>query len=306
MTRALVTKGAGFIGHNLSQVLLDGGIEVSILDDLSSGSPLGPPAGAIFCKGSVVDPPPLDGRFDVIYHLASPASPPRYLADPIGTLRTSAEGTRQMLDRAAADDAVFVLASTSEVYGDPLEHPQPESYFGNVDITSPRACYDEAKRYAEALTYAYHRSGEVQATHVARIFNTYGPAMAPDDGRIVTNFLTQALDDLPLTLYGDGSQTRSFCYVSDLVDGLIRLAGSSVAEPINIGNPIEMSVSDFADVVANLLGDTGRIYKDLPVSDPVRRQPDISLARSELGWEPVVPLVDGLQRTTDYLRDVRS
>ena len=306
MTQALVTGGAGFIGHNLSQVLLDGGIEVSILDDLSSASPLGPPAGAIFYEGSVVDPPPIDGQFDVIYHLASPASPPRYLADPIGTLRTSAEGTRQMLDRAAADDAVFVLASTSEVYGDPLEHPQPESYFGNVDITSARACYDEAKRYAEALTYAYHRSGTVQATRVARIFNTYGPAMAPDDGRIVTNFLTQALDDLPLTLYGDGSQTRSFCYVSDLVDGLIRLADSSVAEPINLGNPIEMSVSDFADVVANLVGDTGRIYKDLPVSDPVRRQPDISLARSELGWEPMVPLVDGLQRTIEYLRDVRS
>jgi nucleoside-diphosphate-sugar epimerase len=306
MTRALVAGGAGFIGRNLVKRLLDGGVEVAILDDLSSPSPLGPPEGATFYKGSVVDPPPLDGRFDFVYHLASPASPPRYLANPIGTLRAGAEGTRQMLDRAAGDGAVFLLASTSEIYGDPAEHPQPESYFGNVDVTSPRSCYDEAKRYAEALTYAYQRSGELAEVRVARIFNTYGPAMAPDDGRIITNLLTQALDGEPLTLYGDGSQTRSFCYVDDLVDGLVLLAQSTVNGPLNLGSPSEMTVADFADVVAELLGNTGRVYKDLPVSDPKRRQPDISLARSALGWEPTVPLVDGLQRTIAYLRDLRS
>jgi dTDP-glucose 4,6-dehydratase len=306
MTRALVTGGAGFIGHNLSKRLLDSGIEVSILDDLSSASPLGPPEGARFYNGTVVDPPPLDGRFDVIYHLASPASPPRYLANPVGTLRTGGEGTRQMLDRAAVDGAVFLLASTSEIYGDPEEHPQSESYSGNVDVTSPRSCYDEAKRYAEALTYAYQRSGEVQETRVARIFNTYGPAMAPDDGRVVTNLLTQALDGKPLTLYGDGSQTRSFCYVDDLVDGLIRLAGATVTAPVNLGNPDEMTVSQFADVVTGLLGDTGRVYEDLPMSDPAQREPDISRARSALGWEPAVSLVDGLERTIAYLRAVRS
>jgi dTDP-glucose 4,6-dehydratase len=299
--RALVTGGAGFVGRRLAQRLLDDDVAVVILDDLSSPSPLGPPAGATFIQGSVVAPPPLSGRFDVIYHLASPASPPRYLADPIGTLRAGGEGTRQLLDRAAADGAVFLLASTSEIYGDPTEHPQRESYHGNVDVTSPRACYDEAKRYAEALTHAYARSGEVDEVRIARIFNTYGPGLAPDDGRIVTNFLTQALAGEPLTIYGDGSQTRSFCYVDDLVEGLVRLANSTLSEPVNLGNPDEMTVSAFADVVADLVGDTGRVNRDLPVSDPTRRRPDISLARSALGWEPVVPLVEGLKRTIEYL-----
>jgi nucleoside-diphosphate-sugar epimerase len=305
MSTILVTGGAGFIGHNLTKRLLADGHEVSILDNLSSPSPLPPPPEATFYQGSVVEPPPLEGSFDVIYHLASPASPPRYLADPVGTLRTGAEGTRQMLRRAAADNAVFLLASTSEVYGDPKVHPQPESYFGNVDVTSPRACYDEAKRYAEALTYAAHRIGDVPEVRVARIFNTYGPAMAPDDGRVVTNLLTQALNDEPLTIYGDGSQTRAFGYVDDLIEGLVRLADSKLTEPVNLGNPEEMTVAELADVVAGLLGDTGRLYKDLPVSDPVQRQPDISRARSELGWEPVVPLDEGLPRTIAYLRELQ-
>ncbi len=301
MTRALVTGGAGFIGHNLSSRLLADGVEVVVLDNFSSSSPLALPDDVHVIEGSVVDPPPIPGRFDYIYNLASVASPPRYLADPIGTLRAGAEGTRQMLDRAARDNSVFLHASTSEIYGDPLEHPQTEAYFGNVDITSPRSCYDEAKRYGEALIHAYRRTGTVPEVRIARIFNTYGPAMAPDDGRIVTNFLIQAMADEPLTIYGDGSQTRSFCYVDDLVDGLLRLVHSPVVEPVNLGKPNEMTVNDFADIVADLLGDTGREYRELPQSDPVRRQPDITRARELLGWEPTTPLVMGLRSTIDYL-----
>ena len=301
MMRALVTGGAGFIGHSLSRRLLDEGAGVVILDNLSSSTPVPLPRGARLVEGNVVDPPPLDGTFDVIYHLASVASPPRYLEDPIGTLRAGAEGTRRMLDLAAASGATFVLASTSEIYGDPLVHPQPETYAGNVDITSPRACYDEAKRYGEALTNAYRRAGVVADARIARIFNTYGPAMAPDDGRIVTNFLTQAMAGRPLTIYGDGNQTRSFCYIDDLIDGLLLLAGSSVVDPVNLGNPSEISINDLADIVAGLLGDTGREFRDLPAGDPMRRRPDITRARDLLGWEPTTTLEEGLAETVEYL-----
>jgi dTDP-glucose 4,6-dehydratase len=211
-----------------------------------------------------------------------------------------------MLERAAEDGSVFLMASTSEIYGDPLVHPQPEGYNGNVDTTSPRACYDEAKRYAEALTYAYRRIGAVPEIRVARIFNTYGPGMAPDDGRVVTNFLMQAMEGEPLTISGDGSQTRSFCYVDDLVDGLIRLAESDVTVPVNLGNPKEMTISAFADVVAELVGDTGRAYRDLPDGDPALREPDITRARQLLGWEPKVPLESGLKRTISYLETIRG
>lgn len=301
MTRALVTGGAGFIGHNLVTALLAVGTEVVVLDNHSSSGPVAVPVDACFVEGDVVDPPPLGQRFDVIYHLASVASPPRFLADPIGTLRAGAEGTRQMLDRAAHDDALLLFASTSEVYGDPLEHPQSETYFGNVDITSQRACYDEAKRYGEALAQAYRRTGAVPDIRIARIFNTYGPAMAPDDGRVVTNLLMQSLTDQPLTIYGDGSQTRSFCYVDDLVDGLLRLAASTVHEPVNLGNPREMTINEFADEVERLTGHSGREYRKLPPSDPVRRRPDITRARTLLGWEPETDLDTGLRRTIDYL-----
>ncbi len=301
MTRALVTGGAGFIGYNFSKRLLAQGTEVVVLDNFSSSSPLPLPDDVHLIEGTVVDPPVIPGRFDYIYNLASVASPPRYLADPIGTLRAGADGTRQMLDRAARDDSVFLQASTSEIYGDPLEHPQTEAYFGNVDITSPRSCYDEAKRYGEALIHAYRRTGTVPEVRIARIFNTYGPAMAPDDGRIVTNFLIQAMAGEPLTIYGDGSQTRSFCYVDDLVDGLLLLSKSTVVDPVNLGKPNEMTVNDFADLVAELLGDTGREYRELPQSDPVRRQPDITRARERLGWEPETPLATGLRSTIDYL-----
>ena len=304
MTRALVTGGAGFLGRNLSIRLMQADFEVVVLDNLSSPSPLGPPDGAAFVEGSVVDPPPLPGPFDRIYHLASPASPPRYLQDPIGTLRTGGEGTRQMLDLAEADGALFLLASTSEVYGDPTEHPQREEYTGSVQVTSSRACYDEAKRYAEALTYAYRREGRVRDIRVVRIFNTYGPGMAPDDGRVVSNFVTQALSGRSLTIYGDGSQTRSFCYVDDLIAGLWRLSNRDITEPVNIGNPEEMSMKELATIIAAEIEDTGIDYHPLPESDPARRRPDITRARQSLDWEPRVGLAEGLAPTVEYFRSV--
>lgn len=304
MTRALVTGGAGFLGRNLSVRLMAEGFEVVVLDDLSSPSPLGPPEGATFVQGSVVDPPNLAGPFDRIYHLASPASPPRYLLDPIGTLRTGAEGTRAMLELAERYDSRFLLASTSEVYGDPTEHPQQEEYKGSVQVTSTRACYDEAKRYAEAITYAFRRQGRVADSRVARIFNTYGPGMAPDDGRVVSNFITQALTGEPLTIHGDGSQTRSFCYVDDLIEGLWRLSNSTVRDPVNLGNPEELSMTVLAERIAEVVANTGIEYRPLPEGDPARRRPDISRARELLDWEPRVPLADGLRPTIEYFRQV--
>ena len=304
--RYLVTGGAGFIGYNLVEALLGEGHDVVVLDNRQSSSPLPDHDGARYVDGDVVDPPTIDGRFDTIFHLASVASPPRYLADPIGTMRTGSEGTRSMLERATSDDAVFVFASTSEIYGDPLVHPQPETYHGNVDITSPRACYDEAKRFGEALTHIYRREELVENVRVARIFNTYGPAMDPNDGRVVTNFLVQALAGAPLTIYGDGKQTRSFCFVDDLVTGLILLERSDEAEPVNLGNPSDMTINEFADVITEIIGDTGREYLELPQSDPALREPDIARARSILGWQPTTLLEDGLSMTIDYLRDLRA
>ena len=304
MTRALITGGAGFLGRSLATRLLAEGHEVVVLDNLSSPSPLGPPDGAVFIEGTVVDPPDLPGPFDRIYHLASPASPPRYLQDPIGTLRTGAEGTRRMLDMAEAEGARFLLASTSEVYGDPAEHPQREEYAGSVQVTSTRACYDEAKRYAEALTYAYHRQGRVPEIRVARIFNTYGPGMASDDGRVVSNFVNQALAGQRLTIYGDGSQTRSFCYVDDLIEGIWQLSTSDATEPVNIGNPEEMSMKELATIIAAEVEDTGIDYLPLPESDPARRRPDIGRARRLLGWEPQVSLAEGLAPTIAYFRSL--
>ncbi len=304
MTRALVTGGAGFLGRTLSMRLLAEGFDVVVLDNMSSPSPLGPPDGATFIEGSVVEPPELPGPFDRIYHLASPASPPRYLLDPISTLRTGAEGTRNMLDLAERHGARFLLASTSEIYGDPTEHPQREEYAGAVQVTSTRACYDEAKRYAEAITYAYHRQERVPEIRVVRIFNTYGPAMAPDDGRVVSNFVNQALSGERLTIYGDGSQTRSFCYVDDLIEGIWRLSNSDVSEPVNIGNPEELSMKELATTIAAEISDTGIDYFPLPEADPARRRPDITRARTLLGWEPLVGLVEGLSLTIAYFRSL--
>lgn len=304
MTRVLITGGAGFVGRNLAERLVNNGVDVVVLDNLSSPSPIPLPQDVEFIHGSVVDPQQIDGPIDTIFNLASPASPPRYVLDPIGTLRTGAEGARRMLDLAEAHGAVFLQASTSEIYGDPTVHPQNESYNGNVDVTSPRACYDEAKRYAEALTQAYRRTGAVRNVRIARIFNTYGPGMAPDDGRVITNFVTQALAGEPLTIYGDGSQTRSFCYVDDLVEGLIRLAASDITDPVNLGNPSELTMAEVADLVSALIGDTGRTYKELPHADPTRRRPDITKARTELGWEPAIEFPDGLERAIRYLESL--
>ncbi len=304
MSRALVTGGAGFLGRNLALRLLKEGFEVVVLDNLSSPSPLGSPEGATFVEGSVVEPPDLPGPFDRIYHLASPASPPRYLQDPIGTLRTGAEGTRNMLDLAVSHEARFLLASTSEVYGDPAQHPQHEEYTGSVQVTSSRACYDEAKRYAEALTYAYNREDLVPEIRVVRIFNTYGPGMAPDDGRVVSNFINQALSGRSLTIYGDGSQTRSFCYVDDLIEGIWRLSNSDVTVPVNLGNPEELSMKELATTIAESVGDTGIDYLPLPESDPTRRRPDIGRARDRLGWEPTLGLAEGLPPTVEYFRSL--
>lgn len=304
--RVLVTGGAGFIGYNLVGELLDRGHDVVVLDNRQSSSPLQDHADALYVDGDVVDPPTIAGHFDEIFHLASVASPPRYLSDPVGTLRTGSEGTRNMLERAATDAATFVFASTSEIYGDPMVHPQPETYLGNVDVTSPRACYDEAKRFGEALTHTYRRQALVPHTRVARIFNTYGPAMDPHDGRVVTNFLVQALSGKPLTIYGDGKQTRSFCYVDDLVAGLMLLAESGETSPVNLGNPSEMTINDFADVISRLVGDTGREYLTLPDSDPALREPDITKAQDLLGWHPTTHLEQGLEKTIDYLRALPS
>lgn len=302
--RALVTGGAGFLGRALVTRLLEEGGQVVVLDNQSSASPLGVPPGAELVVGSVIDPPPLPGRFEQIFHLASPASPPRYLLDPIGTLRTGAEGTRMMLERASADGATLVFSSTSEVYGDPAVHPQTEDYPGSVQVRSPRACYDEAKRYAEALCYAFWRQGRLAALKVVRIFNTYGPGMDPYDGRVVSNFVMQALQGRPLTVQGDGSQTRSFCYVDDLVEGILRMAASNTMGPVNLGNPEEVSITELADRVAGLIGDTGRVFTPLPESDPLQRRPDITTARRLLKWEPRVSLAEGLPKTVDYFRRV--
>ena len=314
----LAAGGAGFIGSHLVDRLLDRGDLVVCVDDLSTGrrsniEHLAGHAGFRFVEADVVAPglvewlaPELAAfgrdRFDAVVHLASPASPPAYLARPIETLEVGSTGTRQLLDVAVGDGARFLLASTSEVYGDPLEHPQTEGYHGNVNPIGPRSCYDEAKRFAEAMTAAYARVHGVE-TRIVRIFNTYGPRMRPDDGRVVTNFIHQALAGEPLTIYGDGSQTRSFCYVDDEVAGLLALLDGAEPGPINIGNPHEVTVREFADLVVELTGSTSSIeHRELPDDDPKIRRPDITLARSRLAWEPTVELADGLRRTIDAFR----
>lgn len=304
MTKALVTGGAGFLGRVLVSRLLEAGTEVVALDNLSSPSPLPLPEEARLVVGDVIDPPDLEGPFDTIFHLGSPASPPRFMARPVETLRAGAEGTYRMLELAERWGSRLVLASTSEIYGDPEEHPQHEAYRGAVAVTSLRAPYDEAKRYAEALVYAFRTSGRVKNSRVARIFNTYGPGMDPEDGRVVSNFIVQALKGEPLTIYGDGTQTRSFCYVDDLIEGLIRLEASSFTGPVNLGMPLELTVLELAGLVAEVVGDTGLRHVTLPDADPARRCPDITTARKELGWEPVTDLRTGLGHTAEYFRSL--
>lgn len=313
MSRVLITGGAGFIGSHLADRLIERGDEVIVMDNLSTGhhrniSHLVGQAGFRFIKCDVTEYIHVDGPLDVIFHLASLPSPVDYLSKPIQTLKVGALGTHKALGLARSKTAKLVLASTSEVYGDPLVHPQPETYWGNVNPVGPRGVYDESKRFAEAMTMAYHRNHAV-STRICRIFNTYGPRMRPEDGRVVTNFIAQALRGEALTVYDDGSRTRSFCYVSDLVDGMLRLVEAEVVEPVNLGNPREMTVLEFARIVKELTGTASPITFVTPQDertqdDPATRQPDISRARQLLGWEPRVPLEEGLRRTIEYFRQL--
>jgi dTDP-glucose 4,6-dehydratase len=307
--RLLVTGAAGFLGSHLCDRLLALDHTVIGMDNLITGNPanlahLEHHRAFQFVRHDVSTFIDVPGPVDGILHFASPASPIDYLEYPIPTLKVGALGTHNALGLAKTKSASFLLASTSEVYGDPLVHPQPESYWGNVNPVGPRGVYDEAKRFAEAMTMAYHRYHRLE-TRIVRIFNTYGPRMRPNDGRVVSNFISQALRGEPLTIYGDGSQTRSFCYVDDLIEGIVRMFERGTDEPTNLGNPREFTVRQLAERVLALTGSRGPIVeRPLPVDDPRVRQPDITRARATIGWEPRVELDDGLRRTIDYLRGV--
>jgi dTDP-glucose 4,6-dehydratase len=306
---SVVTGGAGFLGSHLTDRLLAEGHRVIAIDNLITGNPanIGHLAGNEdfrFIKHNVSNFIFLpEEKLDYVFHFASPASPIDYLELPIPTLKVGALGTHNTLGLAKDKGAAFILASTSECYGDPLVHPQKEDYWGNVNPIGPRGVYDEAKRFAEAMTMAYHRYHKVD-TKIVRIFNTYGPRMRLRDGRVVPAFIGQALKDEPLTVFGDGSQTRSFCYVSDLIDGIFRLAMSDFHEPVNIGNPREMTIKQFGEEIIRITGAKSRIdYKPLPVDDPKVRQPDISRAKKILGWEPKVEFDQGIKKTIEYFRN---
>ena len=304
--RVVITGAAGFIGSHLADALLDRDYAVIGIDNLLTGDTANISHLAsrdfVFVKQDVTNYINIEGPVDVVLHWASPASPIDYLELPIPTLKVGALGTHKALGLAKAKGARFVLASTSEVYGDPLEHPQRETYWGNVNPVGPRVVYDEAKRFAEAMTMAYHRYHGVN-TKIVRIFNTYGPRMRVNDGRAVPAFMSQALRNEDVTVFGDGTQTRSFTYITDLVDGIITLMLSNENDPINIGNPREMTIKEIAETIIRMTGAKSRIvYKDLPVDDPKQRRPDITRARTLLGWEPKVDLEHGLVKTIDYFR----
>jgi dTDP-glucose 4,6-dehydratase len=307
--RAVVTGGAGFLGSHLCERLLRDGYQVICLDNLCTGSAanvaqLSELGSFRLVRADVTDRVPVVGDVDAVLHFASPASPIDYLRMPIETLRVGSVGTMHALDLAREKQARFLLASTSEAYGDPKVHPQPESYWGHVNPVGPRGVYDEAKRFAEATTMAYRRARGVD-TAIVRIFNTHGPRMRPDDGRAVPTFIRQALAGEPLTIAGDGRQTRSIQYVDDLVEGCMRLLGSTLAGPVNIGNPHEVSITDLAALVQQLTGASGPVvHVPRPEDDPTVRRPDIALARAELGWTPQVDLADGLRRTIDWFREL--
>ena len=306
MPRALVTGAAGFIGSHLSESLLDRGFSVIGMDNLATGDVANiehlTGRDFVFVKHDVTNYVTVEGPLDYVFHFASPASPIDYLKLPIQTLKVGSLGTHNCLGLAKAKGARFLIASTSEVYGDPLVHPQREEYWGNVNPVGPRGVYDEAKRFAEAITMAYHRAHGVE-TRIVRIFNTYGPRMRVQDGRAIPAFLSQALRGEDVTVFGDGSQTRSLCYVSDLVDGIYRLMMSPTPDPVNIGNPHEMTILALAERIVALAGSKSKIVeRPLPVDDPKVRQPDITRARTLLGWEPKVSLDEGLPRTLDYFR----
>ena len=310
MPRTLVTGGAGFLGSHLCEYLLDKGHEVICMDNLITGSKQNisgiKSSNFRFVNHNVSEFIKLDGNLDYILHFASPASPIDYLELPIQTLKVGALGTHNALGLAKAKNAVFLLASTSEVYGDPLVHPQPEEYWGNVNPIGPRGVYDEAKRFAEAITMAYHRVHGIN-TKIVRIFNTYGPRMRINDGRAIPNFLKQALTGKDLTVYGNGSQTRSFCFVSDLIEGICRLLISEQNEPVNIGNPNEMTIQNLADKILQATGSKSKIVQvPLPEDDPKTRQPNITLAKILLDWEPKVSLDEGLEPTLKYFKEQLS
>jgi dTDP-glucose 4,6-dehydratase len=303
MATCLVTGGGGFLGSHLSDELLRRGQRVICVDNFETGSLANIEhlrgEDFRFVQADIIEPFFVDEPVDFVYHFASPASPIDYLRLPLHTLKVGSYGTHHALGLAKLHRARFLIASTSEVYGDPQVHPQPESYWGHVNPIGPRGVYDEAKRYAEALTMAYHRQQGVD-TAIVRIFNTYGPRMRANDGRAIPTFMRQALLDRPLTVFGTGAQTRSFCYVSDLVDGIIRLAESGEHQPVNIGNPDEFTLLELARAVLDITGSRSEIvFEALPTDDPQVRQPDITRARELLGWEPQVPLRDGLQRTLE-------
>jgi len=304
MATCLVTGGAGFLGSHLCDALLARGHRVICVDNLETGSlaniaHIRDPDRFVNLNVDIIEPYFVEEPVDFVYHLASPASPIDYLRLPLHTLKVGSYGTHHTLGLAKAKRARFLIASTSEVYGDPLEHPQSESYWGHVNPIGPRGVYDEAKRYAEALTMAYHRQQGVD-TAIMRIFNTYGSRMRPHDGRAIPTFLRQALANRPITVFGDGSQTRSFCYVSDLIAGMIALAESGYHNPVNIGNPDEFTLLELAETVKEVTGAASEIvFEALPVDDPKQRKPKIDLARELLGWAPEVPLREGLQRTID-------
>ena len=309
--RIVISGAAGFIGSHLCDRLLSDGNEILGLDNFITGNRrnilhLAREPRFEFREQDINEPCAIEGPVDAVINAASLASPKDYLAHPIETLDVGSLGTRRMLDLAVEKGARFLLTSTSECYGDPAVHPQVESYWGNVNPVGPRSCYDESKRYAEALTMAYHRVHGVR-TNIARIFNTYGPRMKLDDGRVVPAFLDQALCGRPLTVFGDGSQTRSFCYVSDLVDGLCRLMMSEERYPVNLGNPQELTIREFAERIQRLTGTaTGIAFRELPEDDPKQRQPDIAKARAVLGWAPRVELEDGLRRTVAYFQNLAA
>jgi dTDP-glucose 4,6-dehydratase len=308
MQRVVVSGGAGFIGSHMCDRLIAEGYSVVALDNLLTGAErnirhlTGEPRFQ-FTFHDVTEPIDIDGTVDFVLHMASPASPKDYLEHPIETLDVGSLGTKQMLELAERKRAKFLLTSTSETYGDPMVHPQVETYWGNVNPVGPRSCYDESKRFAEAITMAYHRSRGVR-TSIARIFNTYGPRMKLNDGRVVPAFLDQALRGEPITVFGDGMQTRSFCYVSDLVDGLYRLMLSGEAYPVNLGNPRELTMLEFARVIQAITGRSASIvHRPLPEDDPKQRKPDVAKANRILGWQPVVALEDGLRRTVAYFQN---
>ena len=310
MARVVITGGAGFLGSHLGDALLARGDEVVAVDNLITGDTKNiehnfAAKGFTFVEADVSNYVWVPGDVDVVMHFASPASPIDYLEMPIQTLKVGSLGTHNSLGLAKAKEAKFFLASTSEVYGDPLVHPQTEEYWGNVNPVGPRGVYDEAKRFAEAMTMAYHRFHGVD-TRIVRIFNTYGPRMRPNDGRVVSNFIVQALAGDPITIYGDGQQTRSFTYVADEIRGFLALLDSGVNTPTNIGNPGEFTISQLAELVIEMTGSSSEItYHDLPVDDPMQRKPDITKAKAELGWSPEIELREGLTHAIEYFSSLR-